>query len=71
VFSFVSRLLYPRRQEPSVHIAQEAGWSALTVWTFGTGTTIIVLLGIEPVSLGCPGKMEKTMGSMNSAVFYF
>lgn len=69
MFSLVSRLLYPRGQEPSVHIAQEVGWSAVTVWTFRTGTNILVLLGIERISLGCPGKMVKTMG-MNSAVFY-
>jgi hypothetical protein len=42
----------------------------VTFWNFQTGENILVLLRIEPVSLGCPGKMVKTRG-MNSAVFYF
>jgi hypothetical protein len=59
-----------RGKESSVHIGQEAGWYAVTVRTFRTGKNILALLGIEPVSLGCPGKMVKTMG-VNSAVFCF
>ena len=63
-----------------VSAALSSGERALrTYWTggwvvcgdsleFSDRENILALLGIEPVSLGCPGKMVKTVG-MNSAVF--
>jgi len=49
VFSFVSRLLYPRVEEPSVHIAQEAGWSAVSEQSF-----VQEFLTFEIRPIGCP-----------------
>jgi hypothetical protein len=65
----MARLLYPLGKKPSVLIVQEAGRAVVSVWTFRIGEKCFVLLEIEPVSLGCPGKMTKTMG-MNRKIFY-